>query len=86
MQITDNRWRMRLAGVMVSKENTCYDADMKKKKNPILTRFRQGLDELYGDRLDRVVLFGSRARGDAEPDSDYDVALFLKDIPTFGPN
>jgi predicted nucleotidyltransferase len=25
----------------------------------------------------RIVLFGSRARGDARPDSDYDVAVFL---------
>jgi uncharacterized protein len=33
---------------------------------------------MYGDRLERVVLFGSRARGDAQPDSDYDVAIFLK--------
>jgi uncharacterized protein len=27
-----------------------------------------------------VVLFGSRARGDALEDSDYDVAVFLKDL------
>ena len=32
---------------------------------------------MYGDRLERVVLFGSRARGDAQSDSDYDVAIFL---------
>ena len=25
-----------------------------------------------------MVLFGSRARGDARPNSDYDVAVFLK--------
>ena len=36
---------------------------------------------LYGNRLDRTVLFGSRARGDARPDSDYDVAVFLHDMP-----
>jgi predicted nucleotidyltransferase len=27
------------------------------------------------------VLFGSRARGDAGPDSDYDIAVFLKVLP-----
>ena len=49
--------------------------------NPIvLVKFRAALDELYGDRVERVVLFGSRARGDARPDSDYDVAVFLKDL------
>jgi uncharacterized protein len=49
--------------------------------DPVLRRFRRALDELYGDRLDRVILFGSRARGDAHADSDYDVAVFLKDMP-----
>lgn len=49
--------------------------------DPILLRFRAALDELYGDRIDRVVLFGSRARGDSHADSDYDVAIFLKDLP-----
>jgi predicted nucleotidyltransferase len=48
--------------------------------DPILKRFRAALDEIYGDRLERVVLFGSRARGDARADSDYDVAVFLKDF------
>ncbi|PPQ34907.1 nucleotidyltransferase domain-containing protein [Rhodopila globiformis] len=48
--------------------------------DPVLARFRLGLGELYGDRLDRVVLFGSRARGDARPESDYDVAVFLRDM------
>jgi uncharacterized protein len=45
--------------------------------NPILAKFRTALTEMYGDRLERVVLFGSRARGNAQPDSDYDVAIFL---------
>jgi predicted nucleotidyltransferase len=48
--------------------------------DPILARFRAELDALYGDRLERVVLFGSRARGDPHPDSDYDVAVFLRDL------
>lgn len=49
--------------------------------DPILERLRAALKFLYGDRLERAVLFGSRARGDARPDSDYDVAVFLKSLP-----
>jgi uncharacterized protein len=48
--------------------------------DPVLVKFRAALNELYGDRIERVVLFGSQARGDARPDSDYDVAVFLKDL------
>ena len=48
--------------------------------DPIVTRFRCELTAIYGARRERVVLFGSRARGDAAPDSDYDVAVFLKDM------
>jgi uncharacterized protein len=53
------------------------------RSNTILTRFRAALGEIYGECLERVVLFGSRARGDAKPDSDYDVAVFIKDVGTF---
>jgi predicted nucleotidyltransferase len=49
------------------------------KDEAILTRVRAALAQLYGDRLERVVLYGSRARGDHCPDSDYDVAVFIKD-------
>lgn len=49
--------------------------------DPVLARFRAAVDEMYGNQLDRVVLFGSRARGDAHEDSDYDVAIFLKTLP-----
>ncbi|MBF0464146.1 MAG: nucleotidyltransferase domain-containing protein [Nitrospirae bacterium] len=48
--------------------------------DPVLARFRAALDEIYGDRIDRVVLFGSRARGDGREDSDYDIAVFLKSL------
>jgi predicted nucleotidyltransferase len=54
--------------------NTSASAD------PVLRRFRAALDDLYGDRLERVVLFGSRARGDARRDSDYDIAVFVEGL------
>ena len=51
--------------------------------DPVLSRFRAAVNEIYGDRVERVVLFGSRARGDTKPDSDYDIAVFLEDVGTF---
>jgi uncharacterized protein len=53
----------------------------KPQYNPVLKRFRATVTEIYGDRLERVVLFGSQARGEATPESDYDVAVFLRDMP-----
>ena len=49
--------------------------------DPVLNRFRAAVAQIYRTRLQRVVLFGSRARGDAQPNSDYDIAVFLRDLP-----
>jgi predicted nucleotidyltransferase len=49
-------------------------------EDPILEHIRTALYALYGDRIERLVLFGSRARSEAYPDSDYDIAVFLKDL------
>ena len=48
--------------------------------DPILQHFHSVLAAMYGARLERVVLYGSRARGDERTDSDYDVAVFLSGI------
>ena len=37
-----------------------------------------GLKELYGDRLVKLILFGSHARGEANLDSDIDLLAVLK--------
>jgi len=47
--------------------------------DPGVRRFRAALADTYGARLERVVLFGSRARGDFRPDSDYDIAVFIRE-------
>jgi predicted nucleotidyltransferase len=52
-----------------------------RRNEPALCKFCAALERVYGERLERVVLFGSRARGDAVPESDYDVAVFLADMP-----
>jgi hypothetical protein len=36
--------------------------DMRPADDPIPRSFRAALDEMYGDRAERVVLYGSRAR------------------------
>ena len=51
---------------------------MDERINAVLSRLREQLAALYGTRLCRLVLFGSRARGDNEADSDIDVLVVLK--------
>ncbi len=45
---------------------------------PLLRKLKAGLAELYGERLSRVILYGSQARGEADEDSDIDVLVVLK--------
>lgn len=42
------------------------------------------LRELYGDRLKQVLLFGSWARGDANPESDIDLLVVLDQVDSRG--
>ena len=53
----------------------------------LLARIAGDLRALFPDRVERLVLYGSRARGDARDeglveDSDWDIALFLREGPT----
>ncbi len=45
-----------------------------------LERAKRALSSAFGSRLAAVVLFGSRARGDASEESDYDIAVFIHDL------
>ena len=46
---------------------------------PALQEVRRSLELLYGARLVRVVLFGSRARGSGAAHSDVDILIVEKD-------
>ncbi len=46
-------------------------------------RLRRDLQAVYGRRLVDVYLFGSRARGDNDPESDVDVLVVLDDIHSY---
>ncbi len=52
---------------------------MQNSIDPILRQLKIQLTDLYRDRLDRIYLYGSRARKTADPDSDIDVLVVLKD-------
>ena len=69
----------RAAAPFVTATVVCYQSGMK-THDPVLEKFRDAITDHYGPRIERVVLFGSRARGDAGPDSDYDIAVFLRDF------
>jgi predicted nucleotidyltransferase len=44
----------------------------------ILAALKRELTSLLGDRLDRIILYGSYARGQAQPGSDIDVLIVLR--------
>ena len=46
---------------------------------PVLKKLKKGLLQIYGEQVDRILLYGSRARGDAREDSDIDILVVLKD-------
>lgn len=45
----------------------------------VLIPLRNYLQQEYQERLDRVILFGSQARGNATTSSDIDVLIVLQD-------
>jgi predicted nucleotidyltransferase len=53
------------------------------EKDPILAEMVKRIVEAL--KPERIFLFGSRARGDAGPDSDYDLLIVVKEanIPRF---
>jgi len=45
-----------------------------------LTEFLHGLRRRFDGQVREVILFGSRARGEAGPESDMDVVVVLRDV------
>ena len=62
----------------MSAENV-REIDLPSPVREILADIRVQVGELYGDRLVRMIAYGSRIRGDATPDSDLDILLVLRE-------
>lgn len=45
----------------------------------VLRRIKAQLTNAYGDRIERVVVYGSFARGEADEESDMDIAVIAAD-------
>ena len=49
-------------------------------KDPAFLAFQTAIRERLGEHLKKIILFGSRARGDDDPESDYDVLLVVDEV------
>lgn len=47
--------------------------------NKILKEVRKAYENVYGDKLVKVVLYGSYARGDYDNESDIDIVRLVKE-------
>ena len=50
------------------------------QNDPVLRFFKEAIMERLGNHLRQVMLFGSRARGDATDESDYDLLVVVDQI------
>lgn len=69
MTLAQNR-RARLSGSEMKLKNL-------KSKDKLIETFTDNLRREFGDKLRKIILFGSRARGDHTKDSDYDFILIF---------
>jgi predicted nucleotidyltransferase len=50
---------------------------IKIEDDPVLVSIKERLYTVLGENAKEIILFGSRARGDAQRDSDYDILLLV---------
>ena len=50
------------------------------EEDPILTHFSEQAYKQLSPHLKKIILFGSRARGDHNSESDYDCLIILDEV------
>jgi len=64
--------------VKISKVDKAHAGMPEAEVRKVLAKLQNKFQEIYGQRLLKVMLYGSYARGRAHKDSDVDVAVVLK--------
>ena len=59
-------------------QSSTHTVGLDEKLKAIVWELRRRLEALYGDRLVKMILYGSQARGDAQAGSDIDVLVVLR--------
>jgi predicted nucleotidyltransferase len=88
IRVTDKKWarafdpEIDIARIKRDQIFIAFPADQKAarvdaKARDAVIELKQNLMHKFGRQIEAVYLFGSRARGDNQPDSDVDVAIFL---------
>jgi predicted nucleotidyltransferase len=70
--------RQREDGVTIAAANREFCMRLTPEEQTWVDTYRQALTQQYPDVIASMVIYGSKARGDAHPDSDLDVLLVVK--------
>lgn len=54
--------------------------NLTEKEKVAINELVEELKKLYGDNLLRIILYGSKVRGDSVPESDIDLLVVLKNM------
>ncbi len=64
--------------ITILREDQSLPTSVKVQK--ILEQLKENLQDLYGEQLETIILFGSQARGEASSDSDIDLLIVTHKI------
>lgn len=65
---------------MTHMETLSLDSGLTNEEIEAIGRVKSAITALLGERLIRFVLYGSRARGDFDPESDIDIAIIVEGL------